>query len=347
MPPRPATPTIRQPANSVPGGEVGHGPRVRLAPDAEPITFAGGTLDRAADRRTDAAWSRRRAGPARLAVVGGRRGVLLDGDAPGAGRRSTAATGVLLGVRDDGAPLWAVEAARARSSPTCAWPSGALVRRRRRAARLRAVAAALAPHATASAASAGSRRRRARRASCARAPNGHVAPPAHRPRRDHARRRRRPGAARAPAVLAAGPLLARWPASSSRARRSRPPSPARSRRRRGVEVGEVRYRASQPWPFPASLMIGFEADYAGGEATAGDDELEDVALVHARRARREAANADDARVAAAAAADRHRAAARRRVAGRLGCLRSSSCGRRCCTATGSATASRARARPSC
>ena len=25
----------------------------------------------------------------------------------------------------------------------------------------------------------------------------------------------------------------------------------------GVEVGEVEYRASQPWPFPASLMLGF------------------------------------------------------------------------------------------
>lgn len=43
-----------------------------------------------------------------------------------------------------------------------------------------------------------------------------------------------------------------------------------------VQVGEVRYIASQPWPFPASLMLGFEADWAGGEAAVGDDELEDV-----------------------------------------------------------------------
>jgi NAD+ diphosphatase len=28
----------------------------------------------------------------------------------------------------------------------------------------------------------------------------------------------------------------------------------------GVHVGACRYRASQPWPFPASLMLGFEAE---------------------------------------------------------------------------------------
>ena len=30
----------------------------------------------------------------------------------------------------------------------------------------------------------------------------------------------------------------------------------------GVEVGDVRYRGSQPWPFPHSLMIGFRAEWA-------------------------------------------------------------------------------------
>ena len=44
----------------------------------------------------------------------------------------------------------------------------------------------------------------------------------------------------------------------------------------GVRVGDVRYRGSQPWPFPASLMLGFEALAIGGEAAVGDDELEDV-----------------------------------------------------------------------
>lgn len=32
-----------------------------------------------------------------------------------------------------------------------------------------------------------------------------------------------------------------------------------------VEVTDIRYFGSQPWPFPNSLMIGFNARYAGGE----------------------------------------------------------------------------------
>ncbi len=44
----------------------------------------------------------------------------------------------------------------------------------------------------------------------------------------------------------------------------------------GVVVGEVAYVASQPWPFPSSLMIGFNALATGGEPRPGDDELTDV-----------------------------------------------------------------------
>ncbi|MCX7024189.1 MAG: NAD(+) diphosphatase [Spirochaetes bacterium] len=33
----------------------------------------------------------------------------------------------------------------------------------------------------------------------------------------------------------------------------------------GVEVGAPRYRASQGWPFPDSLMVGFEAEWISGE----------------------------------------------------------------------------------
>ena len=33
----------------------------------------------------------------------------------------------------------------------------------------------------------------------------------------------------------------------------------------GVTVGNVRYVASQPWPFPNSLMLGFTADYIEGD----------------------------------------------------------------------------------
>ena len=33
----------------------------------------------------------------------------------------------------------------------------------------------------------------------------------------------------------------------------------------GVEIKNIRYFGSQPWPFPHSLMIAFTAEYAGGE----------------------------------------------------------------------------------
>jgi len=51
----------------------------------------------------------------------------------------------------------------------------------------------------------------------------------------------------------------------------------------GVAVGAVRYVASQPWPFPASLMIGFEAEAARpvGPIVVGD-ELADARWIEAR-----------------------------------------------------------------
>jgi NAD+ diphosphatase len=44
----------------------------------------------------------------------------------------------------------------------------------------------------------------------------------------------------------------------------------------GVLVEGVHYVASQPWPFPSSLMIGFNALGNGGEPRPGDGELEEV-----------------------------------------------------------------------
>lgn len=41
----------------------------------------------------------------------------------------------------------------------------------------------------------------------------------------------------------------------------------------GIRVRNVRYVASQPWPFPHSLMMGFIADYEGGEIEVQDEEL--------------------------------------------------------------------------
>lgn len=44
----------------------------------------------------------------------------------------------------------------------------------------------------------------------------------------------------------------------------------------GIQVGEVRYHSSQPWPFPSSLMIGCHADAATTEINFDDDEMNDV-----------------------------------------------------------------------
>ncbi len=44
----------------------------------------------------------------------------------------------------------------------------------------------------------------------------------------------------------------------------------------GLEVENLEYFGSQPWPFPNSLMIGFTADYAGGELTPEPGEIEAV-----------------------------------------------------------------------
>ena len=43
-----------------------------------------------------------------------------------------------------------------------------------------------------------------------------------------------------------------------------------------VDVKEIRYFGSQPWPFPNSLMIAFTAKYAGGEIVIEKDEIEDA-----------------------------------------------------------------------
>lgn len=43
-----------------------------------------------------------------------------------------------------------------------------------------------------------------------------------------------------------------------------------------VEVDDVRYFGSQPWPFPHSLMVGFFARFTSGTPRPADGELEDV-----------------------------------------------------------------------
>jgi NAD+ diphosphatase len=41
----------------------------------------------------------------------------------------------------------------------------------------------------------------------------------------------------------------------------------------GVEVDRVRYLGSQPWPFPHSLMLGFRADWVGGDIVCDPTEI--------------------------------------------------------------------------
>ncbi len=43
-----------------------------------------------------------------------------------------------------------------------------------------------------------------------------------------------------------------------------------------IEVDNIEYVASQPWPFPHSLMIGFSATYARGEIQIDEKEIEDA-----------------------------------------------------------------------
>jgi NAD+ diphosphatase len=48
----------------------------------------------------------------------------------------------------------------------------------------------------------------------------------------------------------------------------------------GLEVKNIRYFASQPWPYPSGVMVGFTADYAGGDIHIQHEELQNVAWFH-------------------------------------------------------------------
>lgn len=49
----------------------------------------------------------------------------------------------------------------------------------------------------------------------------------------------------------------------------------------GLEVDAIRYFASQPWPFPHQLMVGFFARHADGEIRPDGDELDHAAWYNA------------------------------------------------------------------
>lgn len=48
----------------------------------------------------------------------------------------------------------------------------------------------------------------------------------------------------------------------------------------GLRIGRLRYFASQPWPFPHALMLGYQAEYEAGEIVCAPDEIEDARFFH-------------------------------------------------------------------
>lgn len=48
----------------------------------------------------------------------------------------------------------------------------------------------------------------------------------------------------------------------------------------GLRIGRLRYFASQAWPFPHALMLGYQAEYEAGEIVCAPDEIEDARFFH-------------------------------------------------------------------
>lgn len=44
----------------------------------------------------------------------------------------------------------------------------------------------------------------------------------------------------------------------------------------GVNLKNIRYLSSQPWPFPSNLMLAFSAEYDGGEISIQEEEVKDA-----------------------------------------------------------------------
>jgi NAD+ diphosphatase len=267
---------------------------------SEPNSFTGATLDRAADgRRTDDAWvAAQRTHPNARMLVARDEGVAAENGAlrlqplsPGAGAQ------VLLGLDADG-PVWAVD--EQPPPPAAARPTliGAGGRRGEPAPRapgwisLREAAGSLsqAEGGLAGYAAALLNWHRSHRfcANC----GAETAPDEAGLARTCARcgSQHHPRTDPVVIMLVTGPdrvLLGRqptWPARRYSALagfvgpgESLEEAVAREVfEEAGVEVAEPDYVSSQPWPFPASLMLGFEVRWTGGEPGGTDPELQDV-----------------------------------------------------------------------
>jgi NAD+ diphosphatase len=252
-----------------------------------PITFAGGVLDRAGARRTDSAWlEARRSDPASRAVVGVEDGVLAAADEPAlVALDALPGDGelVLLGVDGSGAAVFAAD-----PGPDAARElvPGARVRGLRELAPLVSQADG---GLLAQAAALLNWHRRHRFCSNCGTPTEVV-------EAGYVRSCPRCGAQHHPRT---DPVVIMLVTDGDRALLGRQPhwppgrysalagfvEPGESleeavarevREESGIEVVDVEYRSSQPWPFPTSLMLGFRARWAGGEPVARDGELEHV-----------------------------------------------------------------------
>jgi NAD+ diphosphatase len=267
--------------------------------------FSGGGLDRMGPRRTDAAWlAERSADPGSRVVISTSDGVLVEGDwAPATVALSELPAGtetVLLGVGDDGVAVFAADPGPEHGAALR--PAASLVGLRDVAAMSALADANLLAHATGLL---NWHRRHRFCANCGHAtasgeagyvrtcPNCGVQ---HHPRTD-------------PVVITLvhdgdRVLLGRnanWPerrfsclAGFVEPGESLEEAVAREvGEEAGITVSDVRYVSSQPWPFPASLMLGFEATYAAGEPHPHDRELQAVEWFTRDDLRRAAAGEGD------------------------------------------------------
>jgi NAD+ diphosphatase len=255
-----------------------------------PRPFTGVTLDRVSDERKDLNWvGAQLARPDTRAVAAGRDGVLVSESEPGGMLRVAVpqqgfSESVLLGL-EDGRALFALDLDADDNDPNAAIAGGRVISLREAGALLAHREAGLAAYVTALL---NWHRRNRFCANCGHATNSveggysrhcPACETTHFPRTD-------------PVVIMTvehdGRLLlgrrAGWPEGrlSVLAGFISPGESAEEAVMRevweeaAIIARDPAFVASQPWPFPASLMLGFHAESDGGEPRAADGELEEV-----------------------------------------------------------------------